>query len=559
MSETVDAVVIGAGANGLVSGIILADQGWDVVVLEAAGTPGGAVRSGETVGPGFVVDLYSAFYPLGIASPVIRELDLEPYGLEWCHAPHVLAHPTLDGPAVVLDLDIDVTAASLDQFSKGDGDAWRRLYGEWSAIEDPLLKALMRPFPPVKDGLRLISRLGLYGGADFLRRGLLSVRRLAEETFTGAGGGLLLAGNALHSDLTPETAIGGFLGWMLASIGQSQGWPVPAGGAQAMVDAMVRRLEAAGGSLRCGARVDAIDVVGGRATGVALADGTTINARRAVVADVVAPKLYRQLLAGTDLPDRVDHELDRYQTGSATFKINWALSGPVPWADPSISRAGTIHLAESLDELTFTAAELSAGQVPSKPFVLVGQMTTSDPRRSPPGTESLWAYTSVPQAVRSDAGGEGITGRWSPDDVEKFVRRMEDRIERFAPGFRSRIQARHVQSPVDMEASDANLILGDKSLGTAQIHQQLIWRPTTGLARPETFVDGLYLGSASAHPGGGVHGACGANAARAALLHQRVGRVRAVGQAGAGRARSLGGAGASRARALARSGVDRIR
>ena len=204
----------------------------------------------------------------------------------------------------------------------------------------------------------------------------------------------------------------------------------------------------------------------------------------------------------------------------------------MPWSDPDVARAGTVHLAESLDELTFTAAELAAGMLPSKPFVLVGQMTTSDPLRSPPGTESLWAYTSVPQRITSDAGGEGITGRWGADDVERFAARMEARIERFAPGFRSLIQARHVQSPVDMEKADASLILGDKSLGTAQLHQQLVFRPTIGLSRSETFVDGLYLGSASAHPGGGVHGACGANAARAALLHHRLGRVRSLGRSG---------------------------
>lgn len=531
MSETVDAVVVGAGPNGLSAAIVLADQGWDVLVLEAEDAPGGAVRSAETVGPGFVVDLYSAFYPLGVASPVLGELGLEDHGLTWSHAPIVLAHPTPDGPSVLLSRDLDVTAASLDRFAAGDGDAWRQLFADWRHIEGPLLGSLMRPFPPVRNGLRLVGRLGsVYGGLDFLRRGLLPVRHMAEETFRGAGGGLLLAGNALHSDLTPDTAISGFLGWMLASIGQSQGWPVPAGGAQALTDAMVRRLQAAGGQVRCRSRVDAIDVVGGRATSVAVADGTTINARRAVIADVVAPKLYRQLLVGTDLPARLRRELDRYQPGSATFKVNWALSGPVPWADPEIAPAGTVHLAASLDELSFTAAELASGLIPANPFVLVGQMTTSDPSRSPAGTESLWAYTSVPQEVKGDARGEDLTGRWDADEVERFTQRLEDRIESFAPGFRSRILARHVQSPDDMERGDANLIRGDKSLGTAQIHQQLVFRPTIGLSRAETFVDGLYLGSASAHPGGGVHGACGANAARAALWHDRTRRVLSLGR-----------------------------
>lgn len=527
MSETADAVVIGAGHNGLVSGIILADQGWDVLVLESEDRPGGAVRSAETVGPGFVVDLFSAFYPLGVSSPVLAELDLQAHGLLWCDAPAVLAHPTPDGPSVLLSRDVEITAASLEQFAAGDGDAWRRLFDEWQEIEGPLINALMRPFPPVLRGLDLLRHLGVRGGAEFLRRGLLPVRRMADEHFAGAGGGLLLAGNALHTDLTPETAGSGFFGWLLASIGQSRGWPVPTGGAGVLTDALVSRLLAAGGSLRCGARVEAIEVRAGRATGVRVADGTSITARRAVIADVVAPNLYRHLLQDTTLPDELDREMRRYEPGAATFKVNWALRSPVPWTNPDVGRAGTVHLADSLDELTLTAAQLSMQLVPAKPFILMGQMTTSDPLRSPPGTESLWAYTHVPQRVKGDAGGHGITGRWDDHDIERFVERIEARIEAYAPGFRSRIAARHVQSPLDLEAADANLVRGDKSLGTAQLHQQLVFRPTLGLARAETFVDGLYLGSASAHPGGGVHGACGANAARAALLHDRVGRVRA--------------------------------
>lgn len=531
MPDRHDAVVIGAGPNGLAAANVLADEGWDVVVLEAESTPGGAVRSAETLEPGVVVDLFSAFYPMSIVSPVLRSLHLEAHGLEWCHAPDVLAHPTIEGPTAMVSRDPERTAESLDAFHPGDGDAWLELLAEWMQVEERLVGALMSPFPPVRGALGLARSLGVRGTADLARTALLPVRRMAEERFGGDGGGLLLAGNALHTDLSPEAAASGFFGLMLAGIAQTHGWPVPRGGARALTDALVRRLESRGGEVRCGARVDGITLSDGRAVGARVVDGTEVGASRAVLADVVAPALYGQLLDLADAPADVRRDMGRYQRGSATFKVNWSVDGPVPWADPAVSGAGTVHLAESLDELTMNMAQLACGQLPSHPFMLVGQMSTADPSRSPDGIESMWSYTSVPQSVRGDAGGDGLQGRWgdvSSGDAERFADRMEARMEAFAPGFRDRIRHRHIQSPADIEASDASLLGGDKSLGTAHLHQQLVFRPTIGLGRAETFVDGLYLASASAHPGGGVHGACGANAARAALVHDRWRRLRST-------------------------------
>jgi len=522
--EERDAIVVGAGPNGLAAANLLADEGWDVLLLEAQDEPGGAVRSAETLEPGFVVDRFSAFYPLGVASPVLADLELERHGLEWVHSPVVLANPTPDGPSAVLSRDRATTARSLDAFAPGDGDRWLELQDRWEHMEGPLLDAFMRPFPPVRHGLRLLARLGVRGAGELVRTGLLPVRRFAEEHFEGEGGALLIAGCGLHADMTPESAASGFFGWMLAAIGQSQGWPVPRGGAGALTDALVRRFAVAGGELRCGSRVTGVVVEDDRAVGVVV-DGQVVRARRAVLADVVAPRLYDELLPHDAVPTRVHDEMRRYQRGAATFKVNWALDSPVPWADPEVARAGTVHLAASLDELTYTSAELSCGQVPANPFLLIGQMTTADPTRSPAGTESLWAYTSVPQDVRGDAGGEGLDGTWDDDQCQRFADRMEERIERYAPGFRSAIRRREVQSPRSMEADDANLLLGDKSLGSAQLHQQLVFRPTVGLGRTETPVRGLYLASASAHPGGGVHGACGANAASAALARDRLRRL----------------------------------
>lgn len=522
-----DAVVIGAGPNGLVAANDLADHGWRVLVLEAQPEPGGAVRSDRTLHDGYVGDRFSAFYPLGAVSPHLRRLDLAAHGLQWSHAPVVLANPTPDGPAVLLHRDHAATAASLDRFAPGDGAQWQRLQDSWERIEAPLIDALMGPFPPLRPTARLVRALGVRRSGDLARTALLPVRRMAEEHFAGAGAGLLLAGCALHADLTPDSALSGFFGWMLAAIGQGHGWPVVRNGAGELADALARRLVAKGGALRCGEAVTRIEVAGGRAVAVHTARGERVAARRAVLADVVAPQLYGRLLDEHDVPDRVLTAMRRYQRGGATFKVNWALDRPVPWRDPSVAGAGTVHLADSFDELTVSAAQLAMGYVPHRPFVLAGQMTTADPTRSPAGTEALWAYTNVPQTVRGDAAGLDCDPH-REDDAERFADRIQARIEEAAPGFTSSILRRTVQTPASMQREDANLVGGDKSLGTAQLHQQLIFRPTVGSARPSTAIAGLFLASASAHPGGGVHGACGANAARAAIAADRLHAARKV-------------------------------
>lgn len=530
-ARAVDAVVIGAGPNGLTAANVLVGRGWEVLVLETQPEPGGAVRSAEAVEPGFVNDRFSAFYPLAAASPHIAAMQLEDHGLHWVHAPVVLANPLVDGPAVVLDRDRSRTAASLEHLGSGDGDAWLRMQDEWERLQPDLVEALLDPFPPMRAVARLAPRLGVRGAGEFLRRALLPVQRLGEETFGGPGGSLLLAGCALHADVTPQASAGGFLGWMLAAIGQQHGWPVPEGGAGNLIAAMVRRLRAAGGELECGRPVVRIEVHGGRAVAAHTADGERVVARRAILADVVAPVLYGELVDEDAVPGRIRRDLHRYQRGAGTFKVNWTLDGAIPWTDPEVGRAGTVHVTRSVDELTMTAAQLATGQLPDEPFCLVGQMSVADPTRSPPGTQAVWAYTSVPQEIRTDAAGE-LDGLSSPDDGARFADRIQARIEAFAPGFTSRVRHREVQDPASMERDDANLLGGDKSLGTAQLHQQLVFRPTVGLARTETPIPGLFLASASAHPGGGVHGACGANAARAAVWADRRRRVARLGAVG---------------------------
>jgi phytoene dehydrogenase-like protein len=517
MAETADAIVIGAGPNGLVGANVLADAGWSVEVLEAQPEPGGAVRSGELTLPGFVHDRFSSFYPLGVAAPAMRAMDLESHGVTWCFPEIPVAHPASDGTVAYVAADRDETAAALSAFDASDGEAWKRMYALWEQAGDTLLEALFSPFPPVRGGLRLGRRLGARGMLDFARFGLLPVRRMGEEWFAGEGARRLLAGNALHADYSPEHPGSGVYGWVLLGLAQQVGFPVAQGGSGRITDALVRRLERRGGTVRCGARVSEVVVRRGRAVGVRTSDGGSATARRAVLADVSAPALYVELLDRHHVPARVLAALERFQRGNATFKVDWALDGPVPWLAEDTARAGTIHIAESVDELTRSASELVRRLVPAAPFLVCGQYARVDPTRQPEGKETFWSYTHVPQDVAGDASDDGLTGRWDERERERFADRIASQVERVAPGFSERVVARTITTPHDFEEQDANLVGGALNGGTAELHQQLVFRPIPGLGRAETPVAGLFLASAAAHPGGGVHGGCGAIAARAAL------------------------------------------
>lgn len=505
VAEIADAVVIGAGPNGLAGANVLAAAGWDVVVLEAAPTPGGAVRTEELTEPGFHHDVFSSFYPLGVASPAMRDLALEDHGLVWRRSEAVVAHAFDADRAATLWQDPERTAESVAAFAPADRDAWRRWSAWWERVGDSLLEALMRPFPPVRGGARLAGALGPMGLARLARLGVLPVRRHAEEEFAGEGAALLLAGNALHADFAPESPGGAIYAWTLVGLGQQVGFPVPEGGAGRLVDAMVARLRAHGGQLRCDEQAVRIDA---RTRIVHCAGGTEIRARRAVLAATSAPALYERLLAGADLPARIRDGMERFEWDPGTVKVDWALDGEIPWAVQDVCRAGTVHVADGLDHLTAWSSALQQNRTPERPFLVMGQYARLDPTRQPAGKETAWAYTHVPN-------GAGL--------ADGLVDAIENEVERRAPGFKALIRSRHVLAPSDLEARDANLVGGALNGGTAQLHQQLIFRPVLGTGRPETPVPGVYLASAGAHPGGGVHGAAGTNAARAALL--RTGRL----------------------------------
>ncbi|WP_338089645.1 NAD(P)/FAD-dependent oxidoreductase [Nocardioides lijunqiniae] len=524
---THDAIVVGAGPNGLVAANRLVDAGWSVLVLEAQPEVGGAVRSDRELDPEFVQDTFSAFYPLAAASKGIASFGLEEHGLTWRHAPAVLGHPMPDGRWAMLHRDREVTARLMEEQHPGDGQAWLDLCEVWDVIGEQLVTALISPFPPVRAGVGVLTRLRKAGGLDFVKTLLTPATEMGRRGFDGPSAGLLLAGNAGHSDLPLDAMGSGVFGLLMTMLGQTVGFPVPEGGAGMLATSLRRRLESRGGEVVCDAEVLEVLVEDGRATGVVTADGQRHAARRAVVADVIASRLFGGLVADEHVPAKVRRGMKDFQLDPGTVKVDWALDAPVPWASQPAYAPGTFHVADSVEQMTEALGQVAAGVIPASPFMLAGQMTTSDPTRSPAGTESLWAYTHVPQPERTVRdGGEEVRGVWDRSDCERFADRMQARIERLAPGFGSTIRARRVLGPHEMERRDANLVGGAINGGTSQVHQELFLRPVPGmLGRPETGIPGLYLGSASAHPGGGVHGAPGMNAARAALFHSRVGRL----------------------------------
>jgi phytoene dehydrogenase-like protein len=504
--DTADAVVIGAGHHGLVAASMLADAGWDVLVLEAQPEPGGAVRSAELT-PGYITDLFSSYYPMTVASPAMAALQLEDHGLRWSHAPAVVGHPRSGGDddPPILYRDPARTATELARRVPADGDNWWRVVQLWQKIKSPLLDAMLAPFPPLRPMIRLLLKLGTSEALRLARLLVQPANTMVEQLFDGEAPRVLLLGNAMHADVPLDAPISGAMGFLMTMLGQDLGWPVPVGGSGQLTAALVSRVRAAGAQIECNQNVSRIHVRGGRAVGVTTTAGRIVRARRAIVADVTAPRLFCDMLPSEAVPAGLRRELEHYVWDPPVVKVNYALASPIPWRSRSLAGVGTVHLGADGDGLVRWMADLNTRVVPEHPFMLLGQTTTADPSRSPAGTESVWAYTHLPRNVSDDASADRLAA-----SVDKV-------IEEHAPGFGSAVIDRFVQRPSDLEASDANLHLGALNGGTAQLSQMLIFRPAAGMGRAETPVPGLYLGSASATPGGSVHGACGRNAASAAL------------------------------------------
>ncbi len=507
--ETADAVVVGGGPNGLVAAITLADAGWDVVLLEARDRVGGAVSSVDR--DGWVMDEFSACYPLAVASPVMSRLGLEDHGLRWSRSGTVVTHP--GGPddprGASLHADPAVTAAGLDEEHPGDGQAWLDLVAQYDRIKEPFLDALLTRWPPVEAASRLAHRVGAADLPALVRFLVLPVTRMGEELFGGQRGRLLLAGNAMHADIPPDAPGSGLFGWLMTMLAQDVGFPSPQGGAGMLAQALASRARAAGVEIRTGMRVEHVDVAAGRAGVVRVDGGPAVRARRAVVADTSAASLYESLLDPDTVPPEIRRGMRQFEWDLPTVKLNYRLRATPPWTATDARTAGVVHAGGDMDDIVHWSADLATRTVPRRPFALVGQMSTIDPTRSPAGTESLWLYTHLPRGVIDDAS------------ADRLVDTSEDMLDRYAPGWRDLVLDRWVQRPSDLAAADANLVGGAVNGGTAQLFQQLIFRPTTGLGGPRTPVEGLYLGSAAIHPGGGVHGSCGFLAARAALADDR--------------------------------------
>lgn len=499
-----DAIVIGSGPNGLAAAIRLARAGRSVIVLEAAEHPGGAVRTEELTLPGFRHDTFSSVYPAAVASPVFASMPLSDHGLEWVHPGACMAHPLPGGDATVLYRDLEATARSLDRQSQGDGRRWIEFAGPFLDAFPAVRATMLTGFPPIAGPLALLRRVGPRRFAGFTRLLSGSAVDLAERLFKGDGSRAWLYGAAMHGDTPPGKAGAGIAAFYLNLLGHGVGWPSPRGGAQRLTDALVAYLQSLGGEIRTGANVEIVLSSGGKVRGVGVSGAEELTAPL-VIADVMPHALLE--MTGDALAGWYRKALRRYVYGPATLKVDWALDGPIPWLSDEVDRAGTVHVAGSEQELLSAIAESAEG-LPRRPFLLLGQQSIADPTRAPDGKHTAWAYTHGP----ASADWPGLTDR--------HVEAMEAQIERFAPGFRDRILARHTLAPAELQARDANLVDGDVG-GGSYVLRQAVFRPIPSPSPYRTPLSGLFLGSAAAFPGGAVHGVPGDAAARAALSHAR--------------------------------------
>ena len=501
------AVVVGGGQNGLSAGITLAERGWSVTVCEAADVLGGAVKTAELTLPGFRHDVFSAVYPGAVASPVFARWPLARHGLRWVHPPVAMAHPLDDGTARILSQSVPETVDSLERGSPGDGRRWAEFVRPYLRHFGAVRHVMLGGFPPIRGGVKLVAGLKYEGTLDFVRTLLMPAAGLAGELFDSDASAAWLYGSALHGDVGPNgsgSAIAGaYLNWM----GHMEGWPSPEGGADRLITALAGHFDSLGGRVLTGARVDRVLVEGKRAVGVQVEGGELLPAD-AVVCDLTPGGVAR--IAGHALPPATLRRYELFRPGPGTVKVDWALDGEVPWAAPEARAAGTVHVGGGAKEIARAVAEVELGEWPERPFLLTGSQTVADSTRAPEGKHTAWAYTHTP-------------GLGTPGEVEAHVERMEAQMERFAPGFGARVLGRHVQSPADIERHNPNLKAGDVGAGSYSL-DQVVFRPVPKLSPYRTPIANLYIGSASAFPGGAVHGVPGNAAARACHADARVRR-----------------------------------
>ena len=419
-----------------------------------------------------------------------------------------LAHPLLDGRAGALFADLDATVDNLNDLHAGDGDGWRHWVTPYLEHIEPLKKTLLGGFPPLLGGARLGLGLGLTGTLELARLLLMPASVLADELFGGPHAKAWLYGSVLHTDVPAEEAGSAIAGAYLQILGHATGWPSPRGGAQELTNAMVGYLESLGGVVRTSTSVERIVIGGRRVAGVVTAGGERIQAP-VVIADTSPHALLG--LAGKAMPQSYAERLERFRYGPRTVKIDWSLDGPTPFTAPEARRAGTVHVGGKAAAVSMQTADVKAGRISERPFMLFGQQSIADPTRAPAGRHTAWAYTRVPGQV---VGVEAVTAH---------AERMTDQLERFAPGFRDVVRSRYVQGPQDLQAANVNLVGGDVGGGSYAL-DQTIFRPLPALVPYATPIKGLWLGSASTFPGGAVHAVPGWTAAGYAIAAARVRR-----------------------------------
>jgi phytoene dehydrogenase-like protein len=467
-----DAIVVGAGPNGLSAAIELARAGLSVLIREGSATVGGGTRSAALTLPGFLHDTCSAIHPMAAVSPFFSSLPLEQHGLKWIHSPVLLAHPFHQSPPALLQRTVSATAATLGVDRAAYIRLMEPLVRDWDRLVPHILS------PPLRTPSALLSLAG------FGMRALLSSRRLTRVAFRGSRARAFFSGHAAHSIVALEKPGTSAIGLVMAAAGHAGGWPVPTGGSQRIADALASYFHSIGGTIEINAPVAALE---------------DLPAATTVLMDVSPAQLLR--IAAPQLPEKYVRRLRAYSYGPGVFKIDWALAGAIPWKDPECGNAVSLHLGDSAEEIE--AAERAAwhGMYTDRPFVLLAQPSLFDPTRAPEGQHTAWAYCHVPNGSTQDM----------TDAIEK-------QVERFAPGFRGRILARHTKNTAQLEQFNPNLVGGDIAGGANNL-RQLLFRPVPSWDPYRTPAKGLYLCSASTPPGGGVHGMCGYHAARSALRH----------------------------------------
>jgi phytoene dehydrogenase-like protein len=461
------ACIIGAGPNGLAAAIVLGQAGLQVDVLEAEATPGGAARTMELTLPGYRHDFGAAVYPLGAGSPFFSSLPLCDYGLEWIHSPAPLAHPLDDGMAVVLERDLSEAEASLGV----DGKVWRKLMQAFVEHWSEFARDVLRPVPAFPKHPWLMARFGM--------NAILPASTIARR-FRNERAQALFAGLAAHSFLSLDDPLSAAPGLLMAVLAHAVGWPIPRGGSQSLTDALCRYLATLGGNVKTSSRVETLSALPGYDL---------------ILCDVTPRQLLK--LAGERLSDHYKHRLQAYRYGPGVFKVDYALHAPIPWNASDCGRAATLHLGGSFEEIAASEQAVRDGRHADRPFVLLAQPSLFDSSRAPQGKHTAWAYCHVPHGSNTNV-----------------LSKLEDQIERFAPGFRDCVATRHVSSPADLERMDANLVGGDIAGGVMDM-RQFLFRPTW--KHYATSAKDIYICSSSTPPGGGVHGMCGYHAAKMAL------------------------------------------